>query len=502
MKNKTKFLSILLSLVLLLGVFFGSLFIPTDPDLGWHLKYGESFFENGKVLKENTFSRLMPDYKWDNSSWGTDLITYQAFNSFGFLGVSVLSALVIVLTFFFIGKAAKLDIFEKSIIFPLLLYLTLPVNQISFRGQLLSLLFIAIMYWVLSIYKELRDKRLILLLIPFFTIWSNLHGEFVLGLALFGLWGLIYLVKEFYFNYKNKLKELIRHEKFLITALLLSCLSVMINPFGVGVYVETFGHIGDPMQKSVVEWLSPNDFSFIWWHQLMIGMALTLGLALQGTGRKTFDLAPFYLPSFILFIFTFWIRRYAWPFYYSSVFLLKPLILFIKPESKKYQLIVSSVFALCFLVFTIWSKYPFTDFKIMNWAEYCKKSISCSPGAANAVIANKLNNEELLSIYDYGGWLIWNYPQIKPTIDGRMHLWRNEDKYSAFEHYYPIEQNLDDIDKSAFNAVITSKRKPIYNRLIELRNEGKWEAIHVDKYSAVFIRNSPNPMPVNKVETN
>ena len=242
------------------------------------------------------------------------------------------------------------------------------------------------------------------------------------------------------------------------------------------------------MQKSIVEWLSPDDFSFVWWHQLIAGMALTLGLALQGTGRKTFDLAPFYLPSFILFIFTFWIRRYAWPFYYSSVFLLKPLISFIKPETKNYQLIVGGIFAVSFLLFSLWSKYPFTEFKSMNWDNYCRRSISCSPGAAKAVIDNKLNNDDLLTLYDYGGFLIWNYPQIKPTIDGRMHLWRNESGYSAFEYYYPIEQNLEDIDKSRYNAVLTSNRKPIYNRLVELRKEGKWVAVHVDKYSAVFVR--------------
>ncbi len=488
MKVKTNFLSNLLSFVLLIAVSIGSLFYPTDPDLGWHLKYGESFFENNQVLRENTFSRLMPDYKWNNSSWGTDLITYQAYSNFGFLGVSALGALVITLTFIFIGKAAKLDLFEKSVLFPVLLYLTLPVNQVSFRGQLLSLLLIAVMYWGLSIYKELGDKKLILLLIPFFTLWSNLHGEFVLGLALFGLWVIIYLIKEYYLDYRKKLRDLISKERFLIIALLLSSFSVIINPFGIGVYIETFGHLGDPMQKSIVEWLSPNDYSFVWWHQLLAGMVLTLGLALQGTGRKTLDLAPFYLPSFILFIFTFWISRYAWPFYYSSVFLLKPVISFLKPESKKYQLIVSSVFIVCFLSISIWSKYPFTEFKNMSWDEYCRRSISCSPGAANAVIENKLNNNDLLTIYDYGGWLIWNYPQVKPTIDGRMHLWRNEGGYSAFEYYYPIEQNMKDIDNSRYNAVLTSNRKPIYNRLVELRNQGKWEAVHVDKYSALFIR--------------
>ena len=148
------------------------------------------------------------------------------------------------------------------------------------------------------------------------------------------------------------------------------------------------------------------------------------------------------------------------------------------------------MFAICFLFISVGSKYPFDTFKNMDWNSYCKKSVGCSPGAANAVITNKLNNEKLLTIYDYGGWLIWNYPQIKPTIDGRMHLWRDEKGYSGFENYYPIEQNTTgDIDNSPYNGVLTSKKKPIYFRLLELSKEGKWKALHIDKYGAVFVRN-------------
>ncbi|MCL5432527.1 MAG: hypothetical protein M1524_00215, partial [Patescibacteria group bacterium] len=101
----------------------------------------------------------------------------------------------------------------------------------------------------------------------------------------------------------------------------------------------------------------------------------------------------------------------------------------------------------------------------------------------------KYDKEKLLTLYNWGGWLIWNYPEIKPTIDGRMPFWRNKSGYSGFLDYYAYEQNLKDIDKGKFDIVYVSPSKPIYDRLINLTKENKWKLIYKDKYSGIFIRN-------------
>src|SRR3989344_6933744 len=82
-------------------IFFSSLFHPSDPDLGWYLKYGQYFFDKHEILRENIFSSQMAGLSWVNHSWGTDLISYLTFDSFGFLGLSILGALIITATFYF-----------------------------------------------------------------------------------------------------------------------------------------------------------------------------------------------------------------------------------------------------------------------------------------------------------------------------------------------------------------------------------------------------------------
>src|SRR5437870_5517011 len=145
-----------------IAVFIFSLAPPFDPDLGWHLKYGEFFFKYWHPLRENVFSTEMPTYHWPNSSWGTDLISYFTFAHFGFLGLSVLGALIITATFFFFSKAAKLGYSEEALIFPLILFFLNPVNSVSFRGQLLSLLFIGILMFILSAYEKSKGKKIFL----------------------------------------------------------------------------------------------------------------------------------------------------------------------------------------------------------------------------------------------------------------------------------------------------------------------------------------------------
>src|SRR3989344_7900383 len=101
MKENLGFVEKILSPALYLLVFLSSLNLPTDPDLGWHLKYGEYFFKTGKILRDNIFSTMMPDYNWVNHSWVSDLILYQAFYKLGFFGVTLLGAMLVTFTFFF-----------------------------------------------------------------------------------------------------------------------------------------------------------------------------------------------------------------------------------------------------------------------------------------------------------------------------------------------------------------------------------------------------------------
>src|SRR5438477_564316 len=97
-----------------LVIFFASLYNSADLDLGWHLKYGEYFIKTGQILRDNTFSTIMPGFHYINTSWASDIIEYLAFAKLGFLGITLLGAAIITLTFIFFSKAFKLTLWDQT----------------------------------------------------------------------------------------------------------------------------------------------------------------------------------------------------------------------------------------------------------------------------------------------------------------------------------------------------------------------------------------------------
>ena len=208
-------------------VFLATIYRPIDPDLGWHLKYGEYFFKNFRILRENIFSTEMPNFIWANISWGADLVYYLFYSLGGFLGLSIGGALVVVFTFFFFAKAYDLDFWEKAIIFPIILFFMNPVSANSFRGQQLSLLLFGVLIYLLSRYEKLKGK--IIYLVPvLFLIWANTHGLFVVGLGVLGLWEIFYLLGLFLES--KKMRLLIPEIKTFSIVTLLSFGATLIHP--------------------------------------------------------------------------------------------------------------------------------------------------------------------------------------------------------------------------------------------------------------------------------
>ena len=113
--------------------------------------------------------------------------------------------------------------------------------------------------------------------------------------------------------------------------------------------------------------------------------------------------------------------------------------------------------------------------------------VSCSPNAAEFIMKNNLQNKKIFTVYNWGGFLIWNYPQISPPIDGRMLHWKDEKGFSGFDYYYSIVANRIDIDKTDYNVAMIDK-SILSMRLFQLEKENKWKLVYKDKKAYIFVR--------------
>jgi hypothetical protein len=346
--------------------------------------------------------------------------------------------------------------------------------------------------------------------IPLFLLWANLHGQFILGFGLFGIWILLYILQLVYFTKKekpmkrpNNVKEavknlqtstklfgagLIKNKKEIVNLVIIfaACLiATIVNPFGWGIHAAALSHVGSPLLQNIAEYLPFDVLSVPWWNQVIAGVLLAFGFLALFFRDKIMNKLPLLGAGIILFLFSFEVRRYAWPAYYLILPLLTPLSVYLKPDNKKMTQTLASIFACILLITAVASRYPFTQFSSYSWDAYCTET-KCSPKAVDFLIQNKLT-ENVYTLYGWGGWLIWNYPEVKPVIDGRMHLW-SQNGYSAFEEYYAIEQNFKDIDATEYNTVLISPDKPLHERLIKLENAGKWKMVYHDTNASVFVR--------------
>lgn len=499
-------------------VFIGSLYGNQDPDLGWHLKYGEYFVQHGNILKENTFSTLMPNFNWANGSWGTDVITYLIFHFGGFLGLTLFSSFIVVLTFYFVAKAAKFTILDQLFLFPLLLYLVQIANLFPFKGQQFSMLFIVILFWLTNLYKirseNTKRKHInpLLFSIPLFLIWANIHEEFFLGLGLFLMWILTYFGQRFivayggslksFFNSKNnqefefirKLSSYLKNDRNeiikVIVIFVLCFAATLINPFGIRVHIDALSYVGNPLLQHISEYAPLSAISQLLWSHIFFGILLAISLSISYFTKNKISLnIPILIIVVLLYIISFFVMRYAWPMYYLGIILLKPLIDLININKKKYLLILETIGLFLLLAIVVILKQPFSRYTQFSWSDYYYCWNLCSPNSAEFLIQNHLT-KNIFSDYNWGGWLIWNYPTIKPVVDGRMHLWRDKNGYSGFADYLAYKENRKDINTSSYNTVYISPDTPIYEYLSSSSNKGKWLLLYKDAEAAIFMRNT------------
>jgi hypothetical protein len=426
---------------------------------------------------------MMPDYQWANGSWGTDVLTYLIYNTGGFWGLTIASAAIVTLTFFFIAKATRFSLFEKALFFPILIYLETFINRSSFRGEQISLLLFSILIYIVSRYVPYSKKLWFIPLL--FLLWSNTQIESFLGLAVFTLWIGFTLIKNFMQN-----KKLQKESIFLSVIFLATIASTLINPFGWNLYIVAISHFNDPILLNITEYVPFSVLSMQWWNEIFAVLLMLFITIYLLKKKQLLANLPFWSITIIFLCLTFAIRRFAWPMYYLAFYFLHAFESLYKPYIKRYALIISFVLSSIVLCIVIFLKMPFNQYASMSWENYCElQSIPCSPDSADYLTKEKLTSN-VFTYYDWGGWLIWNYPNIKPTIDGRMHLWRDKNNKSVADEYGKYLRDEKDIDASSYDVIYIplDRSLPLYGKLSKLVTEEKWKVVYNDDLAAIIVR--------------
>src|SRR5262249_7776286 len=116
-----------------------------------------------------------------------------------------------------------------------------------------------------------------------FCLWANLHGSFLLGLVVVG----VYLGWEAISSGMQGV-PFPRRWFYFAGSLVASFAATLINPFTYGVYVEARNHFSNPHLTYVIEWLPPHFSELL----CMFFLAYTLVVAYGGLARRRLDDVP------------------------------------------------------------------------------------------------------------------------------------------------------------------------------------------------------------------
>lgn len=405
----------------LVSVFIYSFLPVKDTDFGWHYRCGNEFLTKGILCTKNTFSYYLPNYTSNNPSFLYDIVLAFVFNHFGFLGVSLLGASIMTVVASVFLELSKADLIIKIIAFYALIILSDLVFNLGLRSQTTTFLFFLFFIWLLQLSHQRKFK--LLFLIPFLMfIWVNVHvGSFVglIVLACFHMDLLYRLIT------KND-RKVFTLTLILPLVILISFVATLINPFGIHVYKALFDHATSPLGTMIAEWVAPP-----WWHLtvMVIGTIFVTFLMLK---NKKFSLFYWLLLAFSLII-SFQARRNL-PFFYVLFFL---VILDNIPQrlndiSLPDEFIGTIGFTL--VVFLAIVRIPPT------W-QFDTSSLAYCEGYPCDIMTKYPKLEgNIFTHYEWGGYLIWQYPKLKPFVDGRVPAWKNNQGKSPYEIYLSIMQ--------------------------------------------------------------
>lgn len=494
-------------IILLFLTFFitltGSLW---STDALWHLKTGEWIWEHKSIPDADPFSYTLSADEQRSKRvqfllkqyWVAQVLFYLSTKLNGIASLIYLRAAILTLSLYFSFRLVRkkgLDSILSVLILMPSAYLAMK-NFTAERPQLFSFLFsIMVLYLLedlkkssssLNSFSSFKSHFNLFNLLKLFklplvmVIWANMHGGYVLGIVLIGL----YIIAEGVKRVNRANETFVTSGTFLtfFIVCLISILITLINPNGWDAFEFAFQYKGISAKAS--EYRSPimmdiESHTITWPYYLLVVFGFS---AILRKGKKA-DLHDLLIFGFLAVISLISVR------YMGFFIFLGPPVFASYLSNIRLSDNVKTVIAL-----SISSLFLFFIYSLKHAIFKTDIAAHLYPARAVEYIAKKKPAGRLFNHQGWGGYIIWRLPEYRVFADTR---YLSEINYEEYNIISIASYGWQEFIKGYGIGVIiipglhpiSGQLSPLFSALMESE---EWELAYVDETALVFLLRSLN----------
>lgn len=273
--------------ILFILLFVMAVRAPTDTDIWWHIRTGETIVDDLKIPQTDPFSHTRLGEDWIDHSWGSQIIMYGFYRltggrgeigDSGNIGLALYMALLATAGMILVYLMGEGTVYVRA--FAVIIGAAAAAIFWSPRPQMFSFMFGALTLYLLHLYKR-EDIDRLWFIPPMMVIWANLHGGFAIGfIFLFGsLAGEV--IGNVFDPDDDRVVGWSRQRKMLLVTLV-SIPLIGLNPYGIQMIGYPFRTVGiGVLQDFIQEWASPNFHDLRTWPFAMLLLGVLAVTALS-----------------------------------------------------------------------------------------------------------------------------------------------------------------------------------------------------------------------------
>lgn len=466
----------MLGVVLVGWMFYALRSFYVDPDLWWHLKYGQGILATHHWPTLEQFSYTAAGQHWLAYEWLGDVLlaaVYQAggLRALGFLLILLGSVFALALYYYTSLRCGN----PKAGFLATALLLNLA-NSFNLRPQMLAYVYLVLAVILLERFR-LGKRGAVWFLPALMLLWVNTHGTWIIGLGVIAAYLLCGLVSLRLGNVETRVwtpEE--RHR--LIVAFLLCCLAVVITPYGAE--LARFPFIVGSLPSGVAnvqEW-QPIGFS-------LLGERIFLGLVLAFFSAQILLRPKWRLEELSLFLVATAMACLHLRFLLLFVVLAAPVFVTLlarwvpRYDRRKEVYALNAAVILGIVAAMAWY-FP-------SRGEYVRAVEKNFPVAAVEYLNAHSIPEPLYNSYAFGGYLLWaRGPEQKVFIDGRTEIYERGGVFQDQIALLNLQPgSLAVLDKYNIQSCLLVPGEPLATVLGILPG---WQKVYADEEAVLFVR--------------